>query len=84
MPWKRRAERIGLVNMAVPGEKLAATVRELAGKILGNSREALAAYKYLYNRSQGDRLAAGLKLEAESDFTITDTEERISQFRKKD
>jgi enoyl-CoA hydratase len=80
----KEAERIGLVNMAVPGEKLAATVRELAHKILGNSREALAAYKYLYNRSQGDRLAAGLKLEAESNFTITDTEDRISQFRKKD
>ncbi len=80
----REAERIGLVNMAVPGEKLEATVRELARKILGNSREALAAYKYLYNRSQGDRLAAGLKLEAESNFTITDTEDRISQFRKKD
>jgi len=80
----REAERIGLVNVAVPGEKLEAAVKELAQKILGNSREAIAAYKYLYNRSQGDRMAKGLKLEAESDFTIADTEKRLSQFRKKD
>ncbi len=80
----REAGRIGLVNMAVPAEKLEATVKELAQKILGNSREALAACKYLYNRSQGDRLATGLKLEAESDFIIADTEERLGQFRKKD
>ena len=80
----REAERIGLVNMVVPGEKLEVAVKEMAQKILGNSREAIAACKYLYNRSQGDRLATGLKLESESDFTITDTEDRLGQFRKKD
>ena len=80
----REAERIGLVNMVIPGDKLEAAVKEMAQKILGNSREAIAACKYLYNRSQEDRLRAGLKLEAESDFTITDTEDRLGQFWKKD
>ncbi len=80
----REAERIGLVNMVVPGDKLEAAVKEVAQKILGNSREAIAACKYLYNRSQGDRLRAGLDLEASSEFTIGDTENRLGQFRKKD
>jgi enoyl-CoA hydratase/carnithine racemase len=80
----REAERIGLVNMVVPGDKLEAAVKEMAQKILGNSREAIAACKYLYNRSQGDQLRAGLELEARSEFTIGDTENRLGQFRKKD
>ncbi len=80
----REAERIGLVNMAVPAEKLRETVQELAGKIMANSPEAVAAVKYLYNRSLKDILAKGLELEAKSEFTIGDTEERLGQFRKKD
>jgi enoyl-CoA hydratase len=80
----REAERIGLVNMVVPGDKLETTVKEMTQKILGNSREAIAACKYLYNRSQEDRLRAGLELEARSEFTIGDTEDRLGQFRKKD
>jgi len=80
----REAERIGLVNMVVPGDKLEAAVKEMAQKILGNSREAIAACKYLYNQSQGDRLRAGLELETRSEFTIGDTENRLGQFRKKD
>ncbi len=80
----REAERIGLVNMVVSGDKLEAAVKEMAQKMLGNSREAIAACKYLYNRSQGDRLRAGLELEARSEFTIGDTENRLGQFRKKD
>jgi enoyl-CoA hydratase len=80
----QEAERIGLVNMVVPAEKMEETVQELAKKIMANSRQAIAAYKYLYNRSLRDMLAKGLALEAKSEFVITDTEERLSQFRKKD
>lgn len=80
----QEAERIGLVNMVVPAEKLDETVQELAKKIMANSREAIAACKYLYNRSLRDILAKGLALEAKSNFVIKDTEERLSQFRKKD
>jgi enoyl-CoA hydratase/carnithine racemase len=77
------AERIGLINMAVPADKLDETVQGLAKKIMSNSREAVAAIKYLYNRSMRDTLEKGLALEAQSDFVITDTEERMKAFRKK-
>jgi len=80
----QEAERIGLINMVVPAEKMEEAVQELAKKILVNSREALAAYKYLYNRSLRDILKKGLELEAKSDFVIKDTEDRLSQFRKKE
>ncbi len=80
----QEAERIGLVNMVVPAEKLEDTVQELAKKIMANSREAVAAYKYLYNHGMADTLTKGLELEAKSQFVIRDTEERIRKFRKKD
>jgi len=51
---------------------------------MANSREAVAAGKYLYNHSMRDMLAKGLELEAKSEFVIKDTEDRLSQFRKKD
>lgn len=79
----QEAMRIGLVNMVVPGEKLEQTVTELAKKIMSNSLEALAACKYLYNRGALDTLQTGLKLEAESEFDISDTEQRLEKFRKK-
>ena len=80
----QEAARIGLVNMVVPADKLEETVQELAKKIMANSLEAIAACKYLYNRSLRDRLEKGLELEAKSEFVIRDTEDRLSQFRKKD
>ena len=80
----QEAERIGLVNMTVPAEKLEETIQQLARKIMANSLEAIAAYKYLYNRGMRDILEKGLELEAKSEFVITDTEERLERFRKKD
>lgn len=78
----REAERIGLVNMAVPADKLEETTQALVKKLMTNSLDSLAAYKYLYNRGQKVTLEAGLKLEFTSEFDIKDTEERIAQFRK--
>jgi len=80
----QEAERIGLVNMTVAADKLEETVQQLAAKIMANSPEAIAAYKYLYNRGMRDTLEKGLKLEAKSKFVITDTEERVEKFGKKD
>jgi enoyl-CoA hydratase/carnithine racemase len=51
-----QAEDIGLVNVTVAAEKLEETVRELAAKIMANSPEAVAAYKYLYNRTMLDAM----------------------------
>ena len=50
---------------------------------MANSPEAVAAYKYLYNRTVLDTMQNGLELEKKSEFTIRDTESRIETFRKK-
>jgi enoyl-CoA hydratase len=78
-----QAERAGLVNMAVPAEKLEETVKDLAGKILVNSLEAVAAYKYLYNHTMRDRLEKGLEFEKNSEFVISDTQSRVDKFLRK-
>jgi len=80
----QEAERIGLINKAVPKDKLEETVQELASKIMANSLDAVAAHKYLYNRGMRDTLGKGLELEAKSEFEIKDTEERLASFKKKD
>ncbi len=80
----REAERIGLVNMAVPAEKLEETVQELAKKIAANSLEAIAASKYLYNKGMEVMLKKGLEIEAKSEFDIKDTNQRLAKLRKKD
>jgi enoyl-CoA hydratase len=80
----QEAERIGLINKAVPKDKLEETVQELAGKIMANSADAIAAYKYLYNRGMRDTLEKGLELEVKSEFEIKDTADRVAGFKKKD
>lgn len=80
----QEAERIGLANMTVPAEKLEEAVQQLVNKIIANSPEAIAAYKYLYNQGWKDTLRKGLELEAKTKFVIADTEERVEKFRKKD
>ncbi|UCH51185.1 MAG: enoyl-CoA hydratase/isomerase family protein [Chloroflexota bacterium] len=80
----KQAQEMGLVNMAVPLDKLEETVQELVKKLVANSEASLAAYKYLYNQGVKDTLQKGLELEAKSEFDIKDTEERLAKFRKKD
>ncbi len=78
----REAERIGLVNRAVPAVKLEETFQALAQSIMANSRESVAAYKYLYNSNESMLLDMSLELEYGSEFDISDTGERLGQFRK--
>ena len=80
----KEAKELGLVNMVVPLDKLEETVQELTKKISANSMASLAAYKRLYNRGLNETLKKGLEFEARSEFDITDTEERLAKFRKKD
>ena len=80
----KQAYELGLVNMAVPLDKLEETVQELIKRITVNSEASLAAYKYLYNQGAKETLKSGLELEAGSEFDIQDTEERLAKFRKKD
>ncbi|MHB8085269.1 MAG: enoyl-CoA hydratase/isomerase family protein, partial [Dehalococcoidia bacterium] len=78
----KEAERIGLVNMAVPLEKLEEAVQNLAKKIMANSPQSIMAYKQLYNANESMTLDKSLKLEFGSEFDITDTDQRLAGFRK--
>lgn len=79
------AKEMGLVNRVVPADQLRAAVDSLAKEILKNSREAVAAIKHLYNTGMAMTRADALKMEAETRFVITDTNERLTHFfhRKK-
>ena len=76
------AERIGLINMAVPADKLEEAAQIMAKKIMGNSAQSIAAYKKLYNTNESMTLDRSLELESGSDFEITDSLERLSAFIK--
>jgi enoyl-CoA hydratase len=78
----REAERIGLVNRAVPAEKLEDELKATARAIMANSRQSVAAYKKLYNHNENMTLEGSLELEFASEFEISDTEERLGQFSK--
>jgi enoyl-CoA hydratase len=78
----KEAERIGLVNMAVPAAKLEEALQAMVKKIMANSGESIKAYKHLYNTNESMPLDKSLELEFGSEFEISDTEERVAQFRK--
>jgi len=78
----KEAERIGLVNMAVPLEKLEEALQTMAKKIMANSPQSIAAYKKLYNANESMVLQAALELEFKTEFDISDTMERLSGFKK--
>jgi enoyl-CoA hydratase len=77
------ALQIGLVSRLAPAEKLIETARQMAQQIRLNSLEAVAAYKQLYNATQLETMEKGLRYEALSEFTISDTQSRIESFKKK-
>ena len=79
----KEAKEMGLVNWVVPADQLLTEVTSLAKTILKNSRESIAAIKNLYNTGMTMTLQDGLKMEAETKFTITDTNERLKNFVKK-
>jgi enoyl-CoA hydratase len=62
----KEAERIGLVNRAVPAEKLNSTVEELIAKLVDKSPLALQAMKMLVNRGLGCTVESGLQLERQT------------------
>lgn len=78
----REAERIGLINQAVPADKLEEALQIMAKKILANSPQSIEAYKLLYNRNESMTLDQSLELEYGSEFVITDTEQRLGGFKK--
>lgn len=78
----KEAERIGLVNQAVPAAKLEDALQVLVKKITANGAQSVALYKYLYNTNESMSLDKSLELEVNTEFVISDTEDRIAQFRK--
>jgi enoyl-CoA hydratase/carnithine racemase len=76
------AERIGLVNKAVPLEELDYTVLQLANDILQNSAQTIAAIKHLYNEGLDTTLAEGMKIESKFNTDITDRTEFLRGFEK--
>ena len=72
----------GLANRAAPLAELDAAVKEFTDGILANSREAIAAYKALYNKGGNRSEKKALEYEEETAFNISDTNERLAQFKK--
>ncbi len=72
----------GLANRAVPAAELDVVLRELTGAMLQNSRDAIAAYKALYNKGARRDEKKAIEFEEETQFDIKDTNERLAQFKK--
>ena len=71
------AQRIGLVNRAVPAEKLIETVMEMAAKIAANSAFSLKMIKKGLNMAQGEvSLEALMDFEVEACLACVSTKER--------
>jgi len=78
----KEAARIGLVNKAVPLADLDDAVNEIANKILGNSRQTIAAMKHLYLQGELTTLKEGLAIELTYEKQITDRVEFLKNFTK--
>jgi enoyl-CoA hydratase/carnithine racemase len=76
------AAQWGLANRVAPLAELDAVINEFTDAILSNSREAIAAYKALYNKGGNRTEKKALQFEEETEFTISDTNERLAQFQK--
>ena len=80
------AERIGLVNQAVPADKLEQTVEEFIAKLTDKPPLALEAMKELVNRSLGCTVESGIILEHQTVKFLEGTEdfhESVKAFTEK-
>ena len=75
------AKELGLVVRAVPLAELDEQVDDLVVSILANSRGSLLAYKELYRAGAERALDDALGHEAETQFAIDDTADRLDGFR---
>ena len=71
----------GLAARAVPRDRIDDAVAALVDEVLGNSADALAAYKDLYRAALDHGLTDGLAYEAATRYPIADSEERVAAFR---
>jgi enoyl-CoA hydratase len=79
----KEAERIGLVNKAVPLEKLMDTAREMAGKIAENSSFSIKMIKQGLNMARGEvSLEALMDYEIEACLACVFTKERQESLQR--
>jgi len=79
----KEAERIGLVNQAVPLTELENAVNELINKILPNSPQAIGAIKQLYQFSSRNTLDDGIQYELDYEMKVTDKVDDLKNFKDK-
>ncbi len=77
----KEAERIGLVNQAVPLSDLEAATNRLIEKILPNSAQAIAAIKEIYQFGNIHTQAEGLAFEQAYEMKLTDKMDTLKNFR---
>lgn len=77
----RQAATWGLSTVSVPRADLDAEVDAMAQTIAGNSPGSLVAIKDLYRHALDAGLSDGLVRERHSEYQISDTEDRLSEFR---
>ena len=73
---------LGLANLCAPLKNLDGAIASLIEEMRPNSAEAFAAYKDLYRRAENSGLEDGLRYEADTDYTFSDSNERLAAFRK--
>ncbi len=79
----REAERIGLVNRAVPADRLMETAREMAGKIAANSSFSIKMIKRgLHMAAEGTGLDALMDYEVEACLACVSTKERRESLKE--
>ncbi len=71
----------GLAAAAVPVAELDDAVEGLIAEMMPNSQESFAAYKDLYRAARRLGIDEGLAYEAETDYSFSDTAERLADFR---
>ncbi|NNC74628.1 MAG: enoyl-CoA hydratase/isomerase family protein, partial [Acidimicrobiia bacterium] len=77
----REALTLGLAARTAPRDDLDAAVAALVDELLQNSHASLRAYKDLYRQTQQLPLDAALGYEADTEYPIADTAERLADFR---
>ena len=77
----REALELGMVARTAPLEELDQVVGELVETLVANSRGSLRGYKDLFREAMEGPLNQGLRYEAETEYEIEDTAERLASFR---
>ena len=82
----KEAETLGLINKAVPADKLEEAVMEMANKLLQRSPMATKWIKYAVNRGMQEDLYTGIELEkaaSAAHFQTEDRKEGLAAFNEK-